>query len=36
MGDIFHLEGVDKMNAMSVGLQDVTLHFSGFRDDGDV
>lgn len=33
MGDnLFHLEGVDEMNVMSV-----TLHFSGFRDhDSDV
>lgn len=38
MGDnLFHLEGVDEMNVMSVGIQDVTLHFSGFRDhDSDV
>ena len=36
VGDIFHLEGVDEMNVMSVGLHGVTLHFSGFRDDGDV
>ena len=36
MEDIFHLDGVDEMNVMSVGIQDVTLHFSGSRDDCDV
>ena len=36
VGDIFHLEGVDEINVMSGNLEDLTLHFSGFRDDGDV